>query len=72
MTLRTILIAALAVAPSLNSAYADERIDITPPLYRVEARETAHIRPAADLTTTPTLVPAALEAPRRVVEATAR
>lgn len=72
MSIRTFIIAALAVAPSFNSALADERIDITPPLYRVEARSAALVRPAAEMKTTPSLVRAAPEAPRRLVEATAR
>lgn len=72
MSIRTFIIAALAVVPAVNSALADERINITPPLYRVEARSTAIVRPAPELTTTPSLVPVVPEAPRRLVEATAR
>jgi hypothetical protein len=72
MTMRTLILAALAVVPALGSAVADERIDFTPPLYREQARPTAAVRSAAEMTTTPSLVPVARQAPRRLVEATAR
>ncbi len=72
MTIRTFVLATLAIVPALGSAVADERIDFIPPLYREQARPTATIRPASELTTTPSLVRAAPQAPRRVSEATAR
>lgn len=59
MTIRNIVLAALAVVPTIGSAIADERINITPPLYGAQARTTAAVHPAADLATTPRLVPAA-------------
>ncbi|MGE8131679.1 hypothetical protein ACQKQD_32500 [Methylobacterium sp. NPDC080182] len=75
MTIRTLILAALAalaVVPALGSAVADERIDFTPPLYREQARPTAAVRQASEITTTPSLVRAAPEAPRRLIEAAAR
>lgn len=72
MTIRTITLAALAIVTTLGSALADERINVTPTLYREQARTTADARPAAELTTTPRLVPAAPVGPRQVVEAVIR
>ncbi|MCJ2087718.1 hypothetical protein MKK88_17265 [Methylobacterium sp. E-005] len=72
MTIRAFVIATLAAVPALGSAAAGERVDFTPPLYRDQARPTASVRPASDMTTTPSLVRTAQEAPRRLVEATAR
>lgn len=71
MTLRTLL-AALVSMQAIGSAIADERIDFTPPLYREQARPTAAVRQAAEMTTTPSLVGTSDEAPRPIVEATAR
>jgi hypothetical protein len=59
MTIRNIILAALAVVPTIGSAMADERINLTPPLYREQARVTATARSASELTTTPRVVPAA-------------
>ena len=72
MTMRAFVLAALAVVPAFGSAMAGERIDFTPPLYREQARPTASVRPATEITTTPSLVRASSEASRRIVEATAR
>ena len=58
MTVRTIVLAALAAVPMIGTALADETIALTPPLYREQARPTAAVRPASELTTTPRLVPA--------------
>lgn len=66
MTVRTIVLAALAAVPMIGAARADESIALTPPLYREQARLTAAVRPASELATTPRLVPAS-PASRRVV-----
>ena len=72
MTIRALTFAAFAVVTAIGPAIAGERIDFTPPLYREQARPTAAVRPASEITTTPSLVRAAPEAPRRLMEATAR
>lgn len=72
MSVRAVAFAALAVVSAIGSVNAGERIDFTPPLYREQARPTAAVRPATEITTTPSLVRTPLEAPRRIVEATAR
>jgi hypothetical protein len=72
MTTRTLLFAALAAVTVAGPALADDRIDLTPTLYRDQARNTASVRPASELTTTPRLVPAAPANPRIVAEAIAR
>jgi hypothetical protein len=59
MTIRTIALAALVTVPMIGSALASEAVSITPPLYREQARTTAAVHPASELTTTPRLVPAA-------------
>ena len=48
---------------------ADDRINLTPPLYREQARATAALRPASELTTTPSVTARAPEARRVVAEA---
>ncbi|MGH1574159.1 hypothetical protein ACRAWG_30365 [Methylobacterium sp. P31] len=63
MTVRTVVLAALAAVPMIGTALADETITLTPPLYREQARTTAATRPASELATTPRLVPAAPAAP---------
>ncbi len=70
MTIRTVALAALASIVAAAAASAGERIDLTPPLYREMARETAAVRPASELATTPSVVARAAE-PRTVVEASA-
>ena len=77
MTIRTLTsaaftVATLAVVSAAGPATAGDRIDFTPPLYRMEARPTAAVRPASEITTTPSLVRGAPETPRRLIEATAR
>lgn len=59
MTIRTITLAALAAVPMIGTAMADERINVFPPIYSAQARATAAVHPASELTTTPRLVPAA-------------
>ncbi|AWN43630.1 hypothetical protein U8607_11105 [Methylobacterium durans] len=71
MTVRTLVLATLASAVLAGTAMADDRIHVTPTLYRDQARATAAVRPASELTTTPSLTARAIEAPRVVVEATA-
>lgn len=58
MTLRTLILAALASATLTGTVQADERTFLTPPLYREQARVTATVRPASELTTTPSVVAA--------------
>jgi hypothetical protein len=36
-----------------GSAHADDRVHVTPPLYREQARATQQVRHVSDLTTTP-------------------
>lgn len=69
MTIRTFILAALAAGSLIGPALADETITLTPPLYREQARPTAAVRPASELTTTPRLVPVAPAAPRVVATA---
>ncbi|MGU3362226.1 hypothetical protein ACLBWX_18015 [Methylobacterium sp. M6A4_1b] len=68
MTLRTLVLATLATASLANTALADDRTFLTPPLYREQARVTAAVRPASELTTTPSLTPRAPVARRSVAE----
>ncbi|KQT91008.1 hypothetical protein ASG60_21535 [Methylobacterium sp. Leaf469] len=77
MTVRTFVLAAfvsvtLAPVTLAGTAIADERINITPTLYREQARATAAVRPASELTTTPSLTPRAPTARRVVADASAR
>ncbi|MDO9427352.1 MAG: hypothetical protein Q7T93_11030 [Methylobacterium sp.] len=72
MTIRTFVLAALASVTLAGTAVADERINITPTLYREQARVTAAVRPASELTTTPSLTPRATTARRIVADASAR
>lgn len=72
MTIRIFALAALASVTLVGSATAGDRIDLTPPLFREQARATATVRPASELTTTPSLTPAAPRPPHVVAEATAR
>ncbi|TXN00061.1 hypothetical protein FV242_23345 [Methylobacterium sp. WL64] len=58
MTVRTFVLAALAVIPMISTALADERVHLTPPLYREQARVTATVHSASEMTTTPRIVPA--------------
>lgn len=74
MTTRSLILAALASVlasvPTICSALADEAINLTPPLYREQARVISTTRPATELATTPRLVPAA-PTTTRVITATA-
>lgn len=81
--MRTIILLASAVLTSASfasTAMADDRLHLTPPLYREQARATQQTRSPSDLTTTPQLVPAASttgggkvsSANKVVVEAAAR
>jgi len=72
MTIRNLALAALASITLADTAIADDRINITPTLYREQARATAAVRPASELTTTPSLAPRAPTTRRVVVEAAAR
>ncbi|MEE7476728.1 MULTISPECIES: hypothetical protein [Methylobacterium] len=68
-TIQLLTLAALASATAAGSAMAEDRINLTPPLYREQARVTAAVRPASELTTTPNSTAAAPAAPRVVAEA---
>ena len=69
MTVRTLVLAALASVTLASTAMADDRLSLTPPLYREQARATAAVRPASELTTTPSVTARALTARRVVAEA---
>lgn len=56
MITRTLILAAFTATALTAAASADDRIHVTPPLFREQARATAAVRPAAELTTIPTLV----------------
>lgn len=68
-TIQLLTLAALASAATAGTAMAEDPINLTPPLYREQARVTAAVRPASELTTTPNLTAAAPAAPRVVAEA---
>jgi len=70
MTTRTFILTMLTTASLANTALADDRTFLTPPLYREQARAMATVRPASELTTTPSLAPRA-PTTRRVVAETA-
>ena len=70
-TLQLLALAALASTATLGTAMADERINLTPPLFREQARSTAAVRPASELTTTLRPVPVAPAQASIVVETTA-
>lgn len=57
MNTRSLVLSAFATVILAGAASADDRINVTPPLYREQARATAAVRPASELTTTPSLVP---------------
>jgi hypothetical protein len=70
--MRTIQLLALATLASITAAgsvVADERVHLTPPLFREQARATASVRPASELTTTPHVTAAALVSRKVVAEA---
>lgn len=66
---------ALAVLASATfvaeTAVAGDVINLTPTLYREQARATASTRPASELRTIPSLTPRAPTAPRVVAEVAA-
>ena len=68
MIARTFSIATLAMVGLMNTATADDRTFLTPPLYRDQARTTAAARPASELTTTPSLTPRAPAIRRSIAE----
>ncbi|GJD55194.1 hypothetical protein [Methylobacterium dankookense] len=68
-TIQLLALAALTSAATLGTAVADDRLHLTPPLYREHARTTAAVRPASELTTTPSLTSRAPAAQRIVAEA---
>jgi hypothetical protein len=70
MTSRILILATLATASLANTAMADDRTFLMPPLYREQARATATVRPTSELTTTPSLTPR-VPATRRVIAETA-
>ncbi|GEP07007.1 hypothetical protein [Methylobacterium oxalidis] len=70
-TTRALALAALASVTLAGTALAGDRIDVTPTLYREQARATAAVRPAAELTTTPSLTARAPATPRVVAEVVA-
>lgn len=68
-TIQLLALAALTSAATLGTAVADDRLHLTPPLYREHAHTTAAVRPASELTTTPSLTSRAPAAQRIVAEA---
>ncbi len=59
MNTRSFVLSAFATVIMAGAATADDRINVTPPIYREQARTTAAVHPASELTTTPSLVPPA-------------
>lgn len=57
--MRSTLLLAFALAFNAGTASADDRLHITPPLYRDQARATQQARHSSDLITTPQPVAAA-------------
>ena len=70
-TMQLLSLVALASVAVANSAVADESINLTPPLFREQARATASVRPASELTTTPHITVAAPANRKIVADATA-
>ena len=71
MTTRSLALAVLAFATLTGTVMADDRINLTPPLYREQARSTAAVRPASELNTTPSLTARTLQVRRVVADAEA-
>lgn len=69
MNARIILLSALAISTLASGASADDRTFLTPPLYRDQARVTATVRPASELTTTPSVTSRVPDGRRVVAEA---
>ena len=59
------------LAELIGAAMADDRLNVTPMLSRKQARPTATLRPASELTTTPSLTPRAPATRRLVADAEA-
>ena len=70
-TIQLLALATLASVIAAGSAVADERVHLPPPLFREQARATASVRPASELTTTPHLTVAAPANRKVVAEAAA-
>ena len=70
MSIRTFALSALAFTTLASAAMADERTNLTPPLYREQARATANVRSVSDLTTTPSLTKASSVVSHAEVETT--
>lgn len=70
MSIRFFTISALAVTAFAGAAIADERTNLTPPLYREQARATANVRPVSEMITTPSLTKAGSVASHVEVETT--
>ncbi|TXN17288.1 hypothetical protein FV219_00605 [Methylobacterium sp. WL122] len=70
MSIRSVVFGALAFATVTGTAMADDRTNLTPPLYREQARATANVRPVSDLTTTPSLTSASAVVSQVEVETT--
>ena len=68
MLARKLFLTVLAFATLTGTAMAGEPMFHTPPLYREQARTTAAVRPASELTTTPSLTPATGKNSRIVAE----
>jgi hypothetical protein len=71
MTTRSLALAVLALTTLTGTVMADDRINLTPPLYREQARSTAAVRPASELNTTPSLTARTLQVRRVVADADA-
>lgn len=69
MTTRTLVLAILASVTLTGTAMAEDVINLTPPLYREQARATASVRLPSELTTTPSVTARAPETRRTVAEA---
>ena len=70
MSMRAFALSALAITTFAGAAMADERTNLTPPLYREQARATANVRSVSDLTTTPSLTKAGSVVSRAEIETT--
>lgn len=59
MNKRSLVLSAFATIIMVGAATAGDHINVTPPIYREQARTTASVHLASELTTTPSLVPPA-------------
>jgi len=69
MTTHSLVLAILVSTTQTGTVMADDRINLTPPLYREQARSTAAVRPASELNTTPSLTARAFPVRRVVADA---